>query len=172
MAWSGSAVFAAFTAAAMLPADEVRGMWTAAELPRIRFALFSTAVTPNRLANLGAISYGTGEWQINPNPGRECHGPGWPRGGLGCALTVLTGPDGAVRMTAAAGLSAGPATILNMSGDLMYDAQSGYGLGFHDWGGPLDIGGGILAITWPPEGVIIINDQIPAAPRRRRSKRA
>jgi hypothetical protein len=167
MAWSGSAVFAAYIQRAILNDPAVAGSWgggDAATGARFFCALFDATATPDAYAADAATFYGQGAWA-----GGEQTGGAWPAGGIAANLTA-----GTIMSSAGAAalhhpsLSLGNVTVHGVCGDLVYDQDTGRGLGFHDFGGPVDVDNGTLIMTWDdPPGVICVNYTPPTGPARK-----
>jgi hypothetical protein len=158
MAWGGSAVFAAFTAAAAVPDERMRGGFAPEVVGGVRFALFDSSVTPDRTAAAVATRYGFGTWL----PGREVSHPpsGWNAGGGGTLMQFIGGnPDGRAGLQSSGLGPRGGTVLADLCGDLMYfavGAAAPQGIAFHDYGGSVDVNGGTLGITWAGY-VILLN---------------
>jgi hypothetical protein len=190
MAWGGSAVFASYVWSAILNDVSVSGAWGGGDAivsARYYFALYDATVTPDAFADEVDTFYRSGTW----TDVAEAAGGAWPAGGIPGNLTAGTPvglPGGTALHHPALSLSA--VTVHGVSGDLCYDHATGRGLGFHDFGGPVDVDTGSLIMTWDdPPGVICINwtpgtgparrprprqqqpQAAPAKPRKRRARR-
>jgi hypothetical protein len=150
MAWGGSSMFAAYVADCIAAAADFRGTWG---VPAYWFiALYDAVTTPDPDAARDQTMYGAGQWAA----ARELTGPGWAAGGYTNNAGRAYGPDGDGTGLWSAGLLRGGVTLAGIAGDLMYyREQSGapprQGACYHDYGGPVNVAGGSLMITWPAE---------------------
>jgi hypothetical protein len=167
--WAGSAMFTAYVAHIIANDTQVRASWGGATTTRFKFAMFHSAVTPDRDAPDAETFYGEGTW----TPDEELTGGSWPPGGIAGAAqinppTVGVTVQGWVALVCP--LITGTGVIIDdLAGDLFYDGTGysnpglgisvppGRGLAFHDYGGSLDVAG-TLTVTWPyPPGCVCLN---------------
>jgi hypothetical protein len=174
VAWSKSAIFRGWLECALRPTAFFNGGWNlppASNITRgdFRCSLWNDTVTPDEAAPIALTGYNgylnQGEWRP---AGREVtNPPNWSNGG-----TAMTGHGTDGGFTSAGGLitfgadntvSAGPVTMTDIFGDMVFhggQAQgplnnpAGYqGLCFHYYGGLCEVDAGTFTVVWPPERV-------------------
>lgn len=159
MTWRSSAVFVAYAAAVMLPANVVRNTWRGANPEFFNFALYDQTVTPDRMAPLDQTLYGSGVWAAG-----ELSGPGWDPGGHEPPAIQVVGAANGDRGLNVLALTRTGVTLAGINGDMMYyspaaGGAAGRGMAFHDFGGLVDVTNGELTIGWVyPPGTLIFGD--------------
>jgi hypothetical protein len=165
--WSGSAMFSAYTRLCLLNDPAVAGTWGGgADATGARFylALFGAATTPDAYAPDPETHYQGGVW----GAGEIAQPPGWPPGGIEAGLDAHV-PAGVAGGTALHHplVSRAGVTVHGVAGDLLYDHVTFRGLGFHDYGGTVDVDNGLLVMTWDdPPGIVCLNMSAPSGPAR------
>jgi hypothetical protein len=163
--WAGSAMFAAYVQHCVVMDPAVRATWGGGTTTRFKFAMFHSAVTPDRLAPDAETFYDTGVWTA----AEELAGGTWPAGGIAGAATVRTSnPVGGNTSLDCPLITRTGVTVTDLAGDLFYDGTTRRGLGFHDFGGAINVSG-TLTITWAyPPGCVCLNVAPPGARQVRR----
>ena len=159
MTWAGSAMFNAYVRHCIVGDPVVRATWGSAAASRFFIAAFHSTVTPDRDAPEAETLYGTGVW----TPDQELTGGTWPPGGVeGHVTGTSVAGTGGVALNMPL-ITATSVLIDDLAGDLFYyrnpanPAGHLHGLGFHDYGGSLDVAG-TLTVTWPyPPGAVCLN---------------
>ena len=161
MAWANSAIFQQAMLNPMLGR-----LWTTAapttfsslSADTVDFALFGSAVTPDKTAAVASTGYNTGTWTT----GNETSGTGYTAGGSALASKAFAIDTGSSSICfTAANVSWTTATI-TASGGLCYDATitagtvAKQGMCFNYFGGSQSVTGGTFTVQWAtPAGAAV-----------------
>jgi hypothetical protein len=169
MAWADSRIFRQWIGDSLAPAPGFTGRWDPAGVPPLvngdfRAALFDDSITPDETAPRDETAYGGGVWAAGEVI--DTGGGNWPAGGADLLNVVYAAAGQVVVFTAdpVGGPSAGPVTLADACGDLLYftDASGGgplladQGAAFHNFGGPQSVTAGFFSIRWSAEGVMLV----------------
>ena len=161
MGWANSAIFQQAMINPMLGR-----LWTTAapttfsslSADTINFALFGSAVTPDKTAAVGSTGYNTGTWTT----GNESSGTGYTAGGAALASKAFAIDTGSSSVCFTAANPSWTTVTVTTSGGLCYDSTitagtvAKQGLCYNYFGGSQSVSGANLTVAWAtPSGAAV-----------------